>query len=145
MPKVIFLDIDGVLNNWDTVERHNGYIGIDPLKVATLHKIIAETGCVLVLSSTWRLTDNARQHVYDTIGPQHFIGLTTDHGRGYNLRPNEVVAWIERNVMVEDNFHYAILDDDFEWLDDQPIFRTSMSVGLTDEIAQQVIDHLNGE
>lgn len=145
MPKVIFLDIDGVLNNWDTVERHGGYIGIDPVKVAMLHKIIDETDCVLVLSSTWRLTDSMRQHVYDTIGAEHFVGVTADHGRGYNNRPFEVEEWIDRNVIVNDNFHYAILDDDFEWFEDQNIFHTNMYVGLTDEIAQKVIDHFNGE
>lgn len=146
---IVFLDVDGVLNNWDTVERHGGYIGIDPAKVAMLHDIIAKTGCVLVLSSTWRLTDNMRQHVYDTIGAEHFIGVTADHGRyrryNYNTRPDEVAEWIDHNVIVTDNFRYAILDDDFDWFDDQPIFRTNMYVGLTDEIAHQVIVHFNGE
>lgn len=144
MMKAIFLDVDGVLNNWDTVERHGGYIGIDPVKVAMLHRIIDETGCVLVLSSTWRLTGHMAQHVYDMVGAEYFVGQTIDHGRGYNLRPNEIVEWIDHNVINEDLFHYAILDDDFDWNDGQHIFRTSMNVGLTDEIAQAVIDHLNG-
>lgn len=50
--KVLFLDIDGVLNGH---QRHaNGYCGIDPGKVEHLNGIVAETRCRIVLASAWR-------------------------------------------------------------------------------------------
>lgn len=50
--KIIFLDIDGVLNGH---ARHpNGYCGIDPACVYRLNRIVAETGAKVVVSSAWR-------------------------------------------------------------------------------------------
>lgn len=58
--KVIFLDVDGVLNCKHTEERIWGedgkfeYVGIEDQKVELLAKIIGATGAVIVLTSTWR-------------------------------------------------------------------------------------------
>ena len=53
--RTIFLDVDGVLNNYRTRERsRNGYIGIDPQRVKVLRQIQEQTGASIVLSSTWR-------------------------------------------------------------------------------------------
>lgn len=52
--KVIFLDIDGVLNGHDAHRHPNGYCGIDPACVYRLNRIVAETGAAIVLSSAWR-------------------------------------------------------------------------------------------
>jgi hypothetical protein len=50
--KVLFLDIDGVLNGH---QRHdNGYCGIDPGKVELLNGVILATRCRVVLASAWR-------------------------------------------------------------------------------------------
>lgn len=66
--KVIFLDIDGVMNSaefykrkkaqsWEWAHMFGKYLSysIDPDKVAFLNKIIDATGAVVVLSSSWRL------------------------------------------------------------------------------------------
>ena len=53
--RMIFLDVDGVLNNIATRERsNNGMIGIDPVKVQLLKEIKDQTGARIVLTSTWR-------------------------------------------------------------------------------------------
>lgn len=52
--KLIFLDIDGVLNGHDKHRHPNGYCGIDPACVYRLNRIVAETGAYLVISSAWR-------------------------------------------------------------------------------------------
>lgn len=57
MRKIIFLDIDGVLNSADHLDhtKHcNGYSDISPKKVKLLKKIVDRTGAEIVLSSTWR-------------------------------------------------------------------------------------------
>lgn len=64
MSKIIFLDIDGVLN---TERQHDrcvnegitpvdgfGY-AFDPIAVANLKRIVEETGADIVISSSWKL------------------------------------------------------------------------------------------
>ena len=53
--KVIFLDIDGVLNNeYSKTRAPSGVIGIDGDKVKRLRKIVESTGAKLVLTSSWK-------------------------------------------------------------------------------------------
>lgn len=52
--KVIFLDVDGVLNCRSSTSRCRGYIGIDRYKVKRLRQIVEATGAKIVLTSTWR-------------------------------------------------------------------------------------------
>ena len=63
--KIVFLDIDGVLNCEGSRSRCAGYRGIDDKKVENLAKIVKATGAEIVLISTWkedwRKTDKARQ------------------------------------------------------------------------------------
>jgi hypothetical protein len=54
--KVIFLDIDGVLNNSRTVERWRGLIGIDASLARRFAELQHSTGAKVVLSLTWRLS-----------------------------------------------------------------------------------------
>ena len=59
--KIIFLDIDGVLNRTDTrdtrvvTEQEPLPIPIEPACMARLCRLIAETGAKVVISSSWRL------------------------------------------------------------------------------------------
>lgn len=52
--KVIFLDVDGVLNCVDTTNLCGGYVGIERAKVKLLRRIVDETGAEIVLVSTWK-------------------------------------------------------------------------------------------
>ena len=52
--KVIFLDIDGVLNSSKTVDRNFDYPELDPRNLAVLQKIVSKTDAVLVLISSWK-------------------------------------------------------------------------------------------
>lgn len=61
--KVIFLDIDGVLNytKWYTNERNPGNLhgqegDLDPLCVDRIIRICEETGAKVVISSDWRIS-----------------------------------------------------------------------------------------
>jgi len=62
--KVLFLDIDGVLNTSEwlkdrvkgTEDRDAYYLSmIDPAAVGLLNQVLERTGCEVVLSSTWRI------------------------------------------------------------------------------------------
>lgn len=52
--KVIFLDVDGVLNCKSTEVRCGYYLGIDDDKVQRLRRIVDATGAIIVLTSTWK-------------------------------------------------------------------------------------------
>ena len=57
MRKIIFLDIDGVLNPkwWDSDKQSDNYGRLfDAKAVANLAKIIEETGAEIVISSMWK-------------------------------------------------------------------------------------------
>ena len=60
MSKVIFLDIDGVLNRHDerypTREKSPmGFVGVGQKHIDQLKRIVDETGAYIVLSSDWKM------------------------------------------------------------------------------------------
>lgn len=140
--KVLFLDIDGVVNCVTTAQRHRGFIGIDPYMALLVDRIIQATGCEVVLSSTWRLFPESRKEVEKQVCK--FIDVTKSMplkgGVEMHERGKEVAEWLSRHPEVE---RYAILDDSRDFMPDQPLFNTSWSTGLTQEIANDVIAHLN--
>ncbi len=140
--KILFLDVDGVVNCVTTAQRHRGAIGIDPYMALLVDRIIQATKCEVVLSSTWRLWENSRKEVeqqvckfIDVTKSMPLIGGSEMHERG-----KEIAEWLSRHPEVE---KYAILDDSTDFMPDQPLFKTSWSTGLTQEIANEVIAHLN--
>lgn len=52
--KILFLDVDGVLNCITTKDRCGIYTGIEDAKVKVLKEIIDETNALIVLSSDWK-------------------------------------------------------------------------------------------
>lgn len=146
--KVLFLDIDGVCNSAEYAKRiyeqqgYGGLIGIDATLARKVRRIVQETGCKVVLSSTWRLWESSRAEVRHKVCD--FIDCTIDLQRGSKRgvapRGDEVREWLSRHPHVT---QYAILDDDSDFSPDQWLFKTTFDKGLTDEIAQAVIDHLN--
>lgn len=139
--KVLFLDIDGVCNSMQFAMKNpkGGILGIDMYCALLVGRIQLQTGCEVVLSSTWRLNPQSRQEVRDQV--LDFIDVTPDlMGRP---RGEEIQQWLDANPVDV----YAILDDDADMLVSQApnFFKTSWDEGLTEEIADAVIDHLNGE
>lgn len=53
--KIIFLDIDGVLNNMRTRETFEDYVFVDDNKILLLKQLIDKTNAKVVLSSSWRI------------------------------------------------------------------------------------------
>jgi len=135
---IIFLDIDGVLNSEEYCISlgKGGRLGIDPEKVKIFDRIIEETGADIVLSSSWRLSEDLREEVRNDVG--EFIGITPRSYSGF--RGNEVYSWLLSNDKLD--VRYAILDDDSDFHDTQPLFKTTWKKGLTEDIADKVIEYL---
>lgn len=137
--KVIFLDIDGVLNSnqFAKATKNKGMLGIDPKALALLHKIIQETQAVVVVSSSWRVTTTIPRLNYalrlDTTG-------ATPTG-GYS-RGEEIQRWLK--LAGESVSNFVILDDadDMGELSGN-LIQTSFETGLTDVLADVAISRLN--
>lgn len=145
--KVLFLDIDGVANCSTTVQRHRGFIGIDPYKAFLIGKIQLDTDCQIVLSSTWRLYGDGIEEVERCIAKLYDKTPRMPRPNGtsweYRERGKEIKAWLEEHPEVT---RYAIVDDDNDMTDEQQehFFKTSyFADGITDEIAKRITEHLN--
>lgn len=147
--KVIFLDVDGVLNNNAYIQfmvdhlrvQRPGYHLLDPLCVMRLNKIVAATGAELVLSSTWRIlyTVDEFNMVAGRQGVPKIIDSTERHVRP--PRGKEIQTWLDAHDEVET---FIILDDD----DDMAHLRDRLVlvknwIGLQDQDVEKAINMLN--
>lgn len=145
--KALFLDIDGVLNCTTTKEKSkSGGRGIDPLKVELLYLIRLHTDCVFVLSSDWRYSPDAISEVQYHLPLYGCVQLQdvtqTTEGFSYQSRGQEIQQYLHAHPEIT---HYAIVDDYADFLEGQEdyLFLTDYKTGLTEEIANSIIHHLN--
>lgn len=148
--KILFLDIDGVCNSEESFRKDpNHHFPIDSYMAFLVGKIKLDTGCEVVLSSSWRhhneSVDQIRQRIvplYDLTGSKG-IDPTRPPGIENCLRGREIQAWLDNHKYKVER--YAILDDENDMLPEQQtnFFKTSWKTGLTKEIADKVIEHLN--
>ena len=127
--KVIFLDIDGVLNN--DIYFHNEKIDLpyplsefSPSAVDLLNKLTDSTGAKLVISSDWR-KDNTLEglkNIFSRVGITGEIIGKTPILRGNRLY-GETVRGDEINVWLVETHHkiekYIILDDNNDMCQEQ--------------------------
>jgi len=137
--KVLFLDIDGVVNSRATTSFKNKLYPIDPHMAFMVGKIQLDTDCKIVLSSSWRHHPDGVAAVEKSIVPVHDVTPMITAG----VRGHEIQAWLDKHPEVE---RYAILDDDSDMLPEQlpNFFKTTFQNGLLEEIAAAVTQHLNG-
>lgn len=136
--KILFLDCDGVLNT----KYATTLLSLSKPKLKLLRQIIADTGCKLVLSSTWRLHEDAKAKL--ARAGLEFYGMTPRWHEVEELSPHEVKRgheiqwWLDRHPEVE---RYCIVDDDSDMLDSQLRYfvQTEMEYGLTKGLAYRII------
>ena len=142
--KVIFLDIDGVLNSDEYIDRAKNTQGIerhiDIEKVKLLKKAINETDAKTVLTSSWRNSKDIgplrelleKYEIYFDVTP--FINWE---------RGLEIKQWLSTHKCVED---YIILDDEIYDSFDQEMLSHLVKVsnangrGLGEGLTQKDID-----
>ncbi len=156
--KVIFLDIDGVLNVYPPGRDEYGDHFM-PHLIENLKYILDNTGAKIVVSSSWRLCgEQTMKEMWEKRNlPGEVIGITPNMTYGINCntstpRGKEIERWLYTNIGIES---YVILDDDSDMLEDQMInfVRTSdnpthpdhvdIGYGLTRICAEQAIEILN--
>ena len=140
--KVLFLDIDGVVN-CSTTNFKTDLWPLDRYMAFLVGKIIMYTECKIVLSSSWRNHPDGISVIEKHIGkvlditPKSWYDKERDY---HSIRGDEINKWLEKHPEVE---KYAILDDDSDFYPDQKLFKTSWTTGITEEIMQEVINYLN--
>jgi hypothetical protein len=158
MRKIIFLDVDGVLNsgaffrNQTVTSKLCGTFpecDIDKECVQRVQTIVKETGAEVVISSTWR--HNYYDFLLGFLGSYNIpvIGKTKK-GCVDCLRGNVILAWLqEHQDIVEVPYfkykNYVILDDNSDmllWQLDNFI-QTSAEIGLSDENVEKAVTILN--
>lgn len=143
--KVLFLDIDGVVNCEMTFQRHRGIIGIDPYMAFLIGRMVDDLGLKVVLSSSWRHSKEGINEVKKQVCPILDITPVLDNPHGeHQIRGEEIGVWLVRHPEVT---KYAILDDDSDMLPEQlpNFFQTSWKVGITKEIIEKITNHFKDE
>ena len=157
--KVVFLDIDGVLNEEKSRSRCCGYRGIDDNKAKNLAKIVKATDAEIVLISTWkddwRKTDKIHQGMMANYLDKKLKkqGLTVldktasmDRENGFHLsRGMGILQFLSTRTVDK----YVILDDyQFDYdgcgLTENYVKTDNKNGGLTEELALQAIKVLLG-
>lgn len=158
--KILFLDIDGVLN-YDDFRYRFGPSTLCYANVLCLYQIMCQTNCQIVISSTWRighsldsfkksfglyldslpdgisLPSYILQQILDSI-----VDLVPD---GMVGRVDDIKTWLDANKTDS----YIILDDDDYYSGDDSlrdkVVIVDGSVGLGIDDATQAISVFNGQ
>lgn len=155
--KVIFLDIDGVLNSHKFFkERNEEAEGVRPFNgdrieykladidlkaVALLNDLFEKTGAKVVISSVWRLSLSVDQlkTIFKRVGFKGEIIDKTVQLR--SIRGLEIAQWMETNPGVES---FVILDDDSDMGDlMNRLVKTTFDDGLTENEVVKAVALLN--
>lgn len=164
--KVLFLDVDGVLNCTYTFQRRNAaYEGqsksplteddliwpmghLDEQIIPLLNPIVERTDCKIVVSSSWRLHSRFTElgswlKIKGFKYPEVIIDKTSCMPMMDNCRGEEIKEWLRKHPEVQ---QYVIIDDDGEDIipvhPNNYIF-TNGNEGLTNEKVEAVISILN--
>lgn len=122
--RVLFLDIDGVVLNGRALWHSGNNRYLPPEKVALVREVCERSGCVVVVSSTWRFSDTTADQLRRVGLPLHEDWRTPykNDMRGSIImgqrRGVEIGRWLARHDVAA----YAIVDDDSDMLLEQMPF-----------------------
>lgn len=146
--RVIFLDVDGVLNN-----KRSRVVNDSPTPESLEHLrfLVESTQSKLVLSSTWRLDDRKKAEIESEL-LQCGLGIkgaTPDlHRKGQGDRVDEILLWLEMRAAKSEHIQAWVAIDDLDLLRQNPrlnaqnFVRTDDAEGLTAEKAQEALRKL---
>lgn len=163
MEKVIFLDVDGVLNSEDDLmvyREKNGITGcimyaeVEDRPLKLLKEIVEKTSAKIVVSSSWRVgcERSGRESIfgkglYEKLEKRlndyemEIYDITPSLGAG-TQRGDEIREWLSKN----ETENFIILDDDSdmrEYTNTEHFVHTTYEHGLTEELKDKAIETLN--
>lgn len=154
--KVVFLDIDGVLNTGRMMRKTGRQQPFDPEAITALNHILTETDAKIVVSSAWRINRSLKELeeilMLEGVVPRRVIGKTEwlRYGDRIEFQPGqymyksderykEIAEWIDRHPTVT---KWAVIDDDDD-AGPENLFQTDFEVGLTLDMAKKIVAKLN--
>lgn len=151
--QLIFLDVDGVLNNdCTTTTTSDGWCFVDDYLVKRLARLVHKTQAKVILSSSWRDGWIAVKHknnepFFKELWSKLFsygIELYDRTGRWRKSRGEEIQHYLNNCSNVT---NYVILDDVSNFLPNQQshTILTNPAIGLTEEDVNNAIAILEGE
>ena len=153
--KILFLDIDGVLNFEGCEARTpEGYVGISDALVKKLRHIVDRTDAVIVLTSSWRKQKDAPmwQYLNRKLGKQGLhIGSTLSSSFHESERYEAILDWMRKNTLEGEIESWCILDDvpHIGYMEDMDVARhfiyTSRVLGLTDGDVDKAVRILSND
>jgi hypothetical protein len=145
--KLIFLDIDGVMNNQTEAKKSKFHESLEfaPSCVRNLKRIISETDAKIVISSSWRrgeTVESMKERIFVYYGlDEYVIGITPHYHE--TIRGLEIADYLAHkyNEVIEG---FVILDDDIDMgsLMKHHV-KTNHIYGLTEADADKAIYTLN--
>lgn len=153
--KIIFLDVDGVLNSYQTVvsgevPKVHGYVTFAPSLIAKLAQVVKATEAKVVLTSTWRMFRHRNEEMYlhlkNTLKEQGIEIIDTTGESKEDIRGLEIQTWLMPRK--SRNIQFVIIDD--EYRDIEPYYpnelvKVNSEFGLSDKNVIQAIEILNKE
>jgi len=155
--KILFLDVDGVLNNPSTL-WDDAHCGIDNEMLKYLKFIVLRTGCKIVLSTTWRLSDDAKTVLLHTLKTRAdlntddlVIGQTPSLKKRGGHRTHEIAEYLRANAYRFNVVSWCAVDDlSLHKYDDFSaqflrghFVRTDKRIGMTPQNMMQCVAALN--
>ena len=148
--RVIFLDVDGVLNS--RASREAASSDAPPPEIMEHLKFLVDnTQSKIILSSTWRLVDHKR-HQLENLFLQYGLsvnGSTPDLEKvAKGDRVDEIFLWLEMHAAKSQHVHAWIAIDDMDLLRMNPRLRshnfvhTSDNTGLDAEKTEEALNKL---
>ena len=136
--KVLFLDVDGVLNTLDSP----GVLNVNQRRTKLLRQVVESTNCGIVVSSTWRQQDQTRRRLESKLRYKGLKVLDYTSSDNTMTRGEQVAEWLSRHPVER----YAIVDDINSFLDKQQVFfvQTDPYEGLTQKHVDELVRILNG-
>lgn len=139
--KILFLDIDGVLNNFK--ERNFGEV-FSANACACLNSLLSRVPDLqIVISSAWRMWGLEYMKAVlqkNGIDSERVIGVTD---REEGIRGQQIQRWLDANPGVS---AFVILDDETDMGDlRNNLIKTSMYVGLTDKEIDDAVQLLENQ
>lgn len=123
--KILFLDVDGVINSEDyavyryAAKKYDSDEFIDERAVAFLNYIIDKTQAKIVLSSSWRGNFDETYERLKKVGFKYNFFDKTPYLESRH-RGSEIQKWIDEYEKTHKPLEsYVILDDDDDMLDEQ--------------------------
>lgn len=169
--RILFLDIDGILvtdKESDSKRDSKNYIWsksdqilpvnkrksppINLIFLKRLKQLIVSTNAYVVLSSTWRLEPDAREHLYDSFQK---VGLPKNTIRSMTgqleYRYQEIMQWLQQNIKTGEKFTWCVIDDGpddlhrLSLLEKGHWVETNIKYGLTESKARKCYNILMGK